>query len=402
MALYALQWFMISIPVVLTSTFAAPEGETVFFTQKLFAVMGLTMAVQVLWGHRLPLVAGPAAALLMGVVAAAAQGCGTTEIYSAIALGGGVVAAAAASGTLSRLQRIFTPRIIIAILLLVAFTIARPIVGLIFSDAEHHRTAFVFALLCVPVMAVANNLLRGVWKTTVVIWAMILGSLVYYCLTEFPTHLVSDSAEPRWFNLPMKFDAGVALAFAFCYVALLINEIGSIQSLGEMISADRLPQRNRRGVFITGAMNVVAGVFGVLGPVDYSLSPGVVASTLCASRYTLLPAAAAMILLSLCPDAVAVLLTTPQPVMGTVLLYLMATQTAAGLSMIQTSKAVTSFRDGMILGIPVMLDTIISFAPAEVIDTIPALLRPIAGNGFVMGIIAVLVLEHLLLSRRGR
>jgi len=402
MLLYGLQWFMICIPVVLTSTFIAPAGETVFFTQKMFAVMGVTMIVQSLWGHRLPLIAGPAAALLMGVITASAQGHGSSTIYPATMIGGAVIAAMAACGVLSRLQRIFTQRIVISILLLVSFTIAKPIVGLIFSDSDHQLLALVFSIVCVLAMAVANNLLRGVWKTTVVIWAMILGSLVYYCFTGFPSQFMTDSVEPRLFNLPMEFDAGVVLAFLFCYIALMINEVGSIQSLGEMISADRMPQRNKRGAGITGLMNIAAGALGVLGPVDYSLSPGVVASTSCASRYTLLPAAAAMILLAFFPQAVAILLTTPLPVMGTVLLYLMATQIAAGLNMMQASKAVPTFKDGMILGIPIMFNVILSFAPQQAIDTIPALLRPIVGNGFVMGIIVILLLEHLLLKRETR
>lgn len=402
MLLYGLQWFMICIPVVLTSTFIAPAGETVFFTQKMFAVMGVTMIVQALWGHRLPLIAGPAAALLMGVITASAQGHGSSTIYPAMMIGGAMVAAMAACGVLSKLQRIFTPRIVISILLLVSFTIAKPIVSLIFSDADHQLLALVFSIVCVLVMAVANNLLRGVWKTTVVIWAMILGSLIYYCFTGFPSQFMTDSVEPRLLNLPMEFDAGVVLAFVFCYVALLINEVGSVQSLGDMIAADKMPKRNKRGVGITGLMNIVAGAFGVIGPVDYSLSPGVVASTSCASRYTVLPAAAAMILLAFFPKLVAILLTIPLPVMGTVLLFLMATQIAAGFGMMQTSKAVPTFKDGMILGIPIMFNIILSFAPQQAIDTIPALLRPIVGNGFVMGIIVILLLEHLLLKRESR
>ena len=79
--LYGLQWLMICIPVVLTSTFVAPAGETVFFTQKLFAICGITIIIQVLFGHRLPLVAGPAAVLLMGVIAAASQGHTASTIY---------------------------------------------------------------------------------------------------------------------------------------------------------------------------------------------------------------------------------------------------------------------------------------------------------------------------------
>ncbi len=395
--LYGLQWLMIAIPVVLTSTFVAPAGETVCFTQKMFAVLGATMILQSLWGHRMPLVAGPAAVLLMGVLTVSSQGFGSDAIYPSIMIGGVLITAIAASGVLSRLQCIFTPRVVVSILVLIAFTTAKPIVGMIFSDTEHPLFALAFAIVCVAVMAVANNLLRGVWKSSVVIVAMILGSIVYYCVTGFPSQFAADNAEFHLFNTPMRLDAGVVVAFVFCYIALFINEIGSVQSLGDMLAADGMARRNKRGLAVTGIMNVVAGAFGVLGPVDYSLSPGVVASTSCASRYTMIPAAAAMIALAFFPQGVAVLLTIPQPVMGMVLLYLMATQIAAGLNMITTTRAVGSFREGMILGIPIMLNVILSFAPAEAVAAIPSLVRPIVGNGFVMGIITILLLEHWLL-----
>ena len=61
MVMYAVQWLLIAVPVVLTSAFVArlqydTLAEQTLYTQKLFAVMGLTMIVQSLWGHRLPLV----------------------------------------------------------------------------------------------------------------------------------------------------------------------------------------------------------------------------------------------------------------------------------------------------------------------------------------------------------
>ncbi len=398
MSLYGLQWLMICIPVVLTSTFVAPEGQTLFFTQKLFALMGITMIVNALWGHRLPLVAGPAAVLLMGVLAAKGQGSGSEAIYPSMAIGGAIIALLAAFGLMRRVQRIFTPRIVVAIVVLISFTMAKPIVGMIFSDTEHQLLAMTFAVVTVVAMAVANNLLKGVWKSMVVIVAMILGSIFYYCITGFPKNFVTDSVAPQLFVGGVELDAGVVIAFIFCYIALFINQVGSVQSLGEFTGADGMERRQSRGMVVQGVMNVVGGVLGVVGPVDYSLSPGVVASTSCASRYTVIPAAAAMIVLAFIPDAVSVLLTIPQPVMGVVLLYLMATQVAAGLHLMQSSSAVVSFKDGLVLGIPIMFTVILSFAPADALSTIPSLLRPIVGNGFVMGIIIILLLEHLFLK----
>ena len=175
----------------------------------------------------------------------------------------------------------------------------------------------------------------------------------------------------------VELDAGIVIAFIFCYIALFINQVGSVQSLGELVSADNMESRQKRGMVVQGIMNMVAGAMGVIGPVDYSLSPGIVASTSCASRYTVIPAAALMIILAFIPDAVAVLLTIPQPVMGVVLLYLMSTQIAAGLHMIHTINATPTFKDGLILAIPIMFTTLLSFAPQTAMYAVPALLRPI-------------------------
>ena len=398
--LYGLQWLMICLPVVLTSTFVAPAGEVVFFTQKLFAICGVTIIIQVLCGHRLPLVAGPAAVLLMGVIAAASQGHGASTIYPSMVIGGALVTLLAAVGAMKYIQKIFTPRIVAAIVILISFTMAKPIVGLIFADKAHAGLALVSAIVGVAVMAWANKILRGIWKSMVVILAMILGSIFYYAMTGFPRSFVADTVAPQLFVSEWHLDTGVIIAFLFCYIALLINQVGSVQSLGEFVAAPNMDKRQNRGLLVTGIMNIVSGTAGVPGVVDYSLSPGVVASTSCASRYTMLPAAVAMIILTLFPQAVAVLLTIPQPIMGIVLLYLMATQVAAGLEIMHSTKAVLSFQDGLILGLPIMLTVVLSFAPAEAMSAVPSLLRPIVGNGFVMGIIVVLILEHFVLRSK--
>ena len=398
MLLYGVQWLMICIPVVLTSTFVAPAGQVLFFTQKLFAIMGITMIVNALWGHRLPLIAGPAAVLLMGVLAASQLGGASEAIFPSMAIGGVLITLISLSGLMSKVQRAFTPRIVAAIVLLIAFTIIKPIVGMVFSNNDHQLFSLLFAVVVVITMAVANNLLKGDWKSMVVIVAMILGSIIYYAYTGFPQSFVADTLPPKLFLGGVDIDAGIVIAFIFCYIALFINQMGSVQSLGDMVGADNMATRQKRGMVVQGLMNMVAGAMGVIGPVDYSLSPGIVASTSCASRYTVIPAAMLMILLAFIPDAVSVLLTIPQPVMGVVLLYLMSTQIAAGLHMIHSSSATPTFKDGLILAIPIMFTTLLSFAPQSAMYAVPALLRPIVGNGFVMGIILILLLEHLFLK----
>lgn len=401
--MYALQWLLIAVPVVLTSAFIARMqydtlAEQTLYTQKLFAVMGLTMIVQSLWGHRLPLVAGPAAVLLVGVMAALEAS--PEVIYTSIAIGGALVALLAATGWIKRLQPLFTARISIVMMALIAFTIVPVFLRLIFADADHYMFSFVLAVVLSIAMAVANQRLRGMWKSAVVLIALVVGTAIYFAVAGLPSLEGATAAGAGPLFLTPKFDVGVIVAFLFCYIALLINELGSIQSLSAYVGADNVPQRSTRGVALTGVMNVVAGAMGVLGPVDYTLSPGVIAATGCASRYPLVLTGVGLVLCALFPQLVAVLSAIPSPVMGVVLLYLMAAQLAATFQMSGAAEAAKEFSGALTIGLPIMLAIVIAFMPTEVSAVIPSVLRPIVGNGFVMGVVVVLVLEHVIFRKR--
>jgi xanthine/uracil permease len=107
-----------------------------------------------------------------------------------------------------------------------------------------------------------------------------------------------------------------------------------------------------------------------------------------------------LVICALFPQLVAVLAAIPSPVMGVVLLYLMAAQVAASFQMSGTATAAKDFNGALTIGLPIMLSLVISFMPAEVTAIIPSFLRPILGNGFVMGVIVVLLLEHVIFRPR--
>lgn len=405
--LYSLQWFVLAIAVVTTSLFIAvgPPAERVLYAQKVFALMGITTILQVFWGHRLPIVVGPAAVLLVGIITAlASQGAETDtgKIYTSLIVGGAIVTLVAAGRLLERIQRIFTPRIVVVILMLIAFTLSPTIRNLIFPAGEEERYAFGlwFTLIGVFSMAVASHAARGVWKSVVIPAALVIGSIVYYTIYGgFGEVFASYTESEGPLLLPhLKFDGGIIAAFIFCYVALLINDIGSIQSLGAMLETPDTDKRCRRGIGITGAMNMVSGALGVIGPVNYSMSPGVIASSSCASRYALLPPGIGLIICAFVPQLIALLSAIPNTVIGVILLYLMGTQLAAALQMAVSTRSALTFDDCLVVGLPLMMALLFSYIPMQVV---PSILRPIIGNGFVMGVITVIILEHLVFRARG-
>ena len=403
--LYSLQWFVLAVAVVITSLFIAvgSPAERVLYAQKVFALVGVATIVQSLWGHRMPIVVGPASVLLVGIITAlAAQGdaVNTNKIYTAILIGGAAVTLLSLGRMISFLQRVFTPRIVVVIMMLIAFTLAPTIKNLIFPSGEEARYTFglLFTLLGVPAMALASNKLRGVAKSLLVPIALFVGAFLYYAIYGGAGTVMSQfsASEGSLFLPRIEFDWSMIAAFIFCYIALLINDIGSIQSLGAMLDVDNLQKRCRRGVGFTGLFNILAGGMGVIGPVNYSMSPGVIASSGCASRYAIIPAGVALVVCAFAPGLIAVLSAIPNTVIGVILLYLMGTQLAASFSMLTTTGMAKSFDECLIIGLPVMVALLFGAIPMSVI---PAMLRPILGNGFVMGVVTVILLEHVILRQ---
>ncbi|NLA10628.1 MAG: purine/pyrimidine permease [Firmicutes bacterium] len=408
--LLGLQWFAIAVPVVLivgkivAGLHFSDPGAQIVYIQKIFFITGLSLLAQLLWGHRLPLIIGPATILLVGIVASRDAGLGA--IYTAIAVGGLALFLLNIAGLFNYLRRLFTPPVVATILILIAFTLTPMILDLIVAEAAAQQALpnLLFSLIFVLGLFWINRRARGFWSSTLLLWALVVGTVVYLLL--FPQSLALTRPEGSFFagffrqmNLKPSFDPGVIISFLICFLALSINDLGSIYSVGGILKPDEMPTRVSRGLSLTGLLNFLAGLLGVIGPVNFSLSPGVIASTKCGSRYTLIPAGIILVAIAFMPPAIAFMGAVPPVIIGSILLYIMCSQVAAGLTMALDSEEPFSFERGLVMGLPLMLSIIISFLPDSALNTFPVVLRPVLGNGFVVGVLAVLLMEHLIFRK---
>lgn len=407
--LYGLQWLAITIPTVIiigkvvAGLHFSDLVSQVAYIQKLFFITAVSLLVQLLWGHRLPLIIGPATVLLVGIVAS--QGSSIHAIYSAIMVGGAVLALLSITGLFAYLKSFFTSRVVATILILIAFTITPTILNLILTvpTPGMELLNLCFALAFVLAMFVSNRFLVGIWKSTMLIWAVIVGSLLYLVIAPqyqwLGNHnlgLISNFLTN--INFQFTLDIGVLISFLVCFLALSINDLGSIQSVGQLINPPHMANRVTNGITFTGLSNVLAGFLGVIGPVNFSLSSGIIASNGNASRFTLIPTGLGLLIISFLPGVVAFIGNVPAVVVGAVLMYIMCSQIGAGL-MVAFGTENFQFNDGLIIGLPLMLSIIISFLPSVVVSTFPPLLVPIIGNGFVVGVLTVLIMEHVIFRR---
>ena len=411
--LFGLQWAaliissMIILGKVVGDLHSSDPLARIIYLQKLLFLHATTLVCQVLWGHRLPLIVGPSSVLLIGIIAS--QGFGLSAIHSSVMIGGLFVAILGVSGYLRYFQRLFTTNVVAVVLLLIAFTLT-PTIRDLMTDSRTginplHSLFFGFAL--VFLVFLCHGLLRETLKSTLVIWAVIGGSVLYYLV--FPAAQGEDlfSGGPwvshffQHMTLHVTIHPGVLLSFVFCFMALTINDLSSIQAVMELIEPKDTEDRMARGISFTGLANIACGFFGVIGPVNYSLSPGVMMSTKCASRFTLLPAAAIMVILSFFPAATGFVANVPNVVIGAVLAYVLTMQIAAGLfvALRDAEGGGFQFENGLIIGLSILLGTMIAFLPEQILSTLPSFLRPVLGNGFVVGVVTALLLDHVILRR---
>jgi xanthine/uracil permease len=406
-----LQWLVILVPGILVLgeivglAWGLDAAARVAYMQRLLLMSGVVQAAQVLWGHRLPGLVGPSTVLLVGVLSTMASG--PAQVYGAMALGGGLTALCGLSGLAARLGRLYTPPILASTLLLISVSLAPTMRNLLYDPNTAGASlsgSFLFGLGLVLAMLCAQFRLKGLWSSAVILMGLVGGSLAYYLLGlgSMPAWQAGAVAGlPRLLTPELSFHPGVIIAFCLCYLALISNELATLETVGHMIRAKGMGKRANRAVAVAGLGGLAAGLMGVLGPVTYSTSPAVLISSKSASRFTLLPAAAVLVLLALWPGGLALFSLVPAPVVGAVLVSLMAQSIFAALHVLMPDGGRPDWPAGVTVGTAMTVGIIVSFMPAEFKQAIHPYLRPVLANGFVLGLLVALVLEHVLLRRKG-
>lgn len=407
--LYAFQWAIILFPALIVVANLGgkalgldPEGEVRFFQMTLFT-SGLFTAIQCLWGHRYPLLDGPSAALLLTFIVLAPLGI--EVIQGGMLLGGLLLMAFVLTGQLRKAVKLATPNVVGVILMLISFTLlphlARTMMGMDALHPEGRPLIFYLSMLLVMVMAMLSHWLTGFLKTIALLFGMVLGTLVFSFLT---TSGWDSLLHAGWFDMPSPWMPGTpifywpaVIALAASYIAVVVNSIGSLNGIAAITDADRLSRGTARGVFLNGLGGAVCGLFGTVGPATYSMSPGVVLANRVASRYATAYCGMLFVVAAFVPKVAALLAAVPAPVVGAALCVAMGAQVGAALAIV-ASRGLTS-RDYYVVGLPVVFGTLVALLPESFLIEMSPGLRVFLGNGLIVGIALVLLLEHVLMRK---
>jgi xanthine/uracil permease len=125
-------------------------------------------------------------------------------------------------------------------------------------------------------------------------------------------------------------------------------------------------------------------------------------ATRVAARRAQVTCALMLIGLAFVPRLAAVLAAVPAPVVGGAFCATMAMQIGVGIQAAFRDKARLTSRDCFVLGVPTFLGTMLPLLPAAFFAAAGPRVGGLLRNGMVVGIVAVLVFEHLLVPDRAR
>jgi xanthine/uracil permease len=407
--LLASQWLFLMLPIsvipasVLGYAFGLTTGEQAMYLQRILILTGFMTATQALVGNRLTLVCGPATVLIVGYLAA-----GGGDIYGfsgAMIMGGALLALLGVTGMLRRLLGLFTPNVVAVILILVAVSLIPVLTkmagGVTIHDPSGQPEILIRSVLLAMLIVFMSQYLPGFSRPLAILIGIIIGIVVNLVLG-----LKVSASDPNisWLSFPSPvgisgshYSPSVLLPFLFCYLALAVNEVGSVQGMGNLLQVKDLDRRQDRSFITTGAANLVCGLFGTIGLVSYSLSPGVVSVTRVASRHVLMLGACLLFLFGLSPQLTYFFSLIPAEVVGAAMLAILGTQIGAGVAILLRKGDFTA-RDYIVIGFPVMLGGLISFLPQDIFVQWPVMLRTLLSNSMVVGVLTVLILDHGLRS----
>lgn len=404
--LYGFQWAMIMFPGLIIAaslsvgSFPAGTLDKGYFLQMTLLTSGLFTWLQSLWGHRYPLLEGPSTALMLAFILVSPLGLPT--IQGGMILGAILLILTVLSRQLDRVTVFFTPNVIGVILMLVSLGLIRPLIGFMTGGSATEGGVFLISVFLVLLIASLSHWLKGFWKTVSILLGMILGSFLFFFLGRLS---LAELAGAPWLSVSILklpstpgFHWQAIIAFACAYLAVMVNSLGSLQGIAVITDEQRLKSSIGRGLFFNGLAGICCGIFGVVGTVSFSMSPGVVLVLRVASRYAVGYCGLLLLAGAFFPKLAALLSLVPAPVVGAALCVGLGGQIGIGISTI-ASKPLSS-RDYFVVGIPLLLGTLVSFLPQTLFDALPGSLQIFVANSLITGIFLVLILEHALLRKR--
>jgi xanthine/uracil permease len=393
--LQGLQWIVLILPplVIVASTIAKLDNfsysEEVNFLAKIFLISGVFQILQLKFGHRLPLLVGPSTALMLGFVLN--PGASLEEISFASGVVGIFILILAKSNIIKKFSILQSKGVTVSVLLLIGISLIPISISLAFSSVPFTFTENIIFILILSVITIFFSKQSFPLSKFSIFFFMSISSIIFLMFIK-PMH-PEPVLSANLFSLQMpKFDSVITISFLFCYLGVVINEIGSTQSLFGVLNIPSSLEKTNKGILFDAISGIFSGIFGSVGTVSYSLTPALIVMTQNASKYSFYLVGLIFILASANSTLIGIFVQIPTQIIAASLLVVGYIQIEAAIKLSKTERGYHSLHIGIISFLGYL---IIPNIFGKILITLPELniLSGLFLNGFSSGLLSAIIAE---------
>ncbi|MDQ0172444.1 uracil/xanthine transporter [Paenibacillus tundrae] len=417
--LAGLQWLFflftntVVIPITVGATFALPQEKIQFLIQCSFVLTGLACVVQAALGHQRSVMEGQSG-LWWGVIlslsaAAPSLGISLTELGGSLAVGimisGVITILIGICGLAAPLSKLFTPGVMAVFMFLLGCRLnmifLEGMLGISSGSSTEATTIQPAIFLLAAAVAVFIAVLSVKARPAIGQYALLIGILggwVLYTLI-FGRDSGTSSAgtiDIGWFPLGDPWhglNTGVVMIAIIAGLVNASNTFGALKGTDHIYEQEASAKQYKRSFTISGVLAVLSGLLGLVPYAPYVSSVGFLQQTRIRDRLPFIIGGLLFAGIGLIPVISSALTQLPLSIGSAVLLVTYLRLLGSSLQYFSQIRmdAANLYRTAA----PLFVGVIVMGLPSEYFASLPPLLRPLLGNGLLVGILLALVLDRL-------
>ncbi len=424
--LASFQWMLfilmgsIVIPVAVGSTYGLTGDILVTFVSRTLFVLGVAGIIQIFWGHRMPIIEGPAGVwwavfvLYLGIGVAMFGPNNEDNIETLRVLGfcfilsGVVFILFAYLGLIEKIAKLFTPTVIgIYLFLMVVQLSGTFIKGMMGVNGDGDTVDLVVMLLSIITVASAFYVKRfksiAAYSTLVSIavgWTLFI--LFGKGNSIVPTESYFQLPELFPFGAP-RIELGMIVNVVLLTILLITNLMASVRAVQVTLESFNIETEGRlkqTGV-VSGFIHIMAGAFGAIGPVPISGSAAFIAQTKITEKLPFIIGNLLIIAISLSPKVTALFAALPTAVGFAALVPTFGFGTII-IAKNQLALAEDSDIRNFVAASAWFIGVGIMFMPSTAFANLSPLTVSILSNGLIVGTAFAIIVEHFLLHQAAK
>ncbi len=402
-----LQWLAFAVtntlpvPFVLAAALRLSPTAEAALAGRIFLVTGLMSLAQALFGHRLPIVEGPAG-MWWGVfvsLAILAPAVDMSEAHLRAALEFGMLTAGAFlllaalwRRGIAALAALFTPAVTGALMILLPAQIA-PSIATALIGSPPFLPGLLVGLATFLVVLLFAMFGKGIWRSASLLVGVAVGTMLWPVL-GIPFKVMHAGPAlampvPLAWGRPQFVPSVVAASLVTAFL-LLSNLLASLRAMQAVTGAHVTPDTVRRAIFVNGTSIAVSGVFAVPGVIPYASNAGFISLSRNSERLPFLLFSALFVLLGFVPVVGRFVVALPMPVVDAALLASFGQLFAIGIADLAREGLGLS-RSLVVMG-PILLGMGIMGVPHSTWRSLHTPMAFLFGNGMIVGLLLLMLL----------